>query len=638
LPTAVFSNNLDSLKAQLEAYQSPCEQPCIQDTLKVDLLISTGFELETTSPYTAVMYYQQAQKLAGEIGDKKWESKAWSYIGIVSWMNGKYDKAIECHVEALELREALGDPLLQAYSLNNIGLVHFYMGNFIEAEKVYRASLAKFVLLANKSGESAAYTNLGLVNRYQGEHDSAIYYYTKSLELDKKSGDQSGVATCYNNLGNTAKDQGDYNKALDYFLKGLDIFEGKNDYSSMAVVYGNIASCYLLSGEYAKALSYGEMGVEMARKSGSLEALKDNSEHISGALTKLGRHDEALTYYKQYIHFKDSLVNIERWQHVDEINTKYNTEKQARIATATKLKLSENKRRLNFFVWLSVIALLLVVVTVVRFVNKRKVNRALKFKNQQIIAQKLRLSETLTDVNKLNDELEKSNRAKDKFFSILAHDLKGPVLSIKQAIAMIHNHFDTFSNQEIKEYLDKLRGSSERANNLLVNLLDWSLSQKGLINYTPDIQNIVEMVDQNVLLKNTLAEQKQIKLNWQSPDIIAVYCDFGMINTVIRNLISNALKFTPPGGEVTISVEDRGDDVKVTVADSGVGMDEDKLKSLFRIDEAQSENGTDGEQGTGLGLILCKEFVDMHNGTISVTSQLESGTEFSFTLPHVEED
>ena len=186
------------------------------------------------------------------------------------------------------------------------------------------------------------------------------------------------------------------------------------------------------------------------------------------------------------------------------------------------------------------------------------------------------------------------------------------------------------TEQETREKLDIIEKGIARMSHQINDVMDFVRTKE------PELK----LWDVNSILNDCFARfnlPDSVRLTLPQKSTL-IKCDRSQIEILFINLISNALKFTPPGGEVTISVEDRGDDVKVTVADSGVGMDEDKLKSLFRIDEAQSENGTDGEQGTGLGLILCKEFVDMHNGTISVTSQLESGTEFSFTLPHVEED
>lgn len=630
----VYGQKLDSLQAELEAYESPCSKPCEEDSSKVLLLLRLGEQYESVSLDSAERLYHQAQKLAQEIDDQGLLSKAWSYLGIVKWLQGVYDESLKYHYKALAIREEMKNPVLVAYTYNNIGLVHFYTGNFSDAESSYRQALAIYQDLSDTEGESAAYTNLGLVKRYAQQGDSAIYYYEKSLALDMANGDEAGVATCYNNLGNAAKDHGEYQKALDYFTNALEVFNKQKDFRSVATIYGNIASTYLLQNKNEEALTKAREGAKMAREAGALAVLKDNYEHISKALSNLGRDQEALEYYKEYIHYKDSLVNVERWTQIDEIKTKYNAEKQAAEA---ELRLSEAKRNRNFFIWLSSLAMLAFISALVYVKNKRERNRELKYKNAQIIRQQLHLSESLGDVNKLNSELERSNKAKDKFFSILAHDLKGPVVSIKQAITMVHNHFDSFTSEEIKQYLDKLKNSSERANNLLVNLLDWSLSQKGLISFSPEENDIVDMLEQNIQLKKGIAEQKGIALVWEKPEPLLISCDFGMVNTVIRNLISNALKFTPSNGSIHIDLEHDEEKVKVKVKDSGVGMSKQKVESLFLIDQAQSEKGTEGESGTGLGLILCREFIEMHDGKIGVESEIDQGSEFWFELPFCEE-
>lgn len=618
---------------ELDGYESPCDEDCLADTSKVNLLLQFGFEIESEHADSAMKMYVQAQKLANKIKAGEHESKAWSYLGLAKLATGVYDEALEYHWKALSIRDSLGLKRLVAYSLNNIGVVHFYTGNFIDAEDAYREALVIYEGMDDKQGVSASYTNIGLVNRYQQEFDSAIFYYEKSIAIDRELNDSGGIAIGYNNLGNSAKDKGDYATAQEYFKQGLQIFKDQGNDNSAAVVLGNIASCYVLEGKYEEALEIGLEGLDLARKAGSVTTLKDNYQHVSASLEALGRHKEALTSYKSFVQMRDSLLNITRYAQIDELNIKYDAERQEKIAAMTKLELSKERETRNLLMWIASVAVLVLLIAIYVIRSKRRNHRILQGKNEDIIRQKLELGKSLEEVQHLNTELERSNRAKDKFFSILAHDLKGPILSIKQAINMVHTHFDSFSEDEIKQYLNKLKGSSERANNLLVDLLDWSLSQKGLISFTPEDQDITDMVDQNVQLKKAIAEQKQINLIWEKPEAISVRCDFGMINTVIRNLISNALKFTPPGGDINVKIERFNDRVQVHIKDSGIGMDEEKLNTLFKIDEARSEKGTEGEAGTGLGLILCKEFIEMHEGSICVDSKPDAGTEFFFVLP-----
>jgi PAS domain S-box-containing protein len=230
-------------------------------------------------------------------------------------------------------------------------------------------------------------------------------------------------------------------------------------------------------------------------------------------------------------------------------------------------------------------------------------------------------------------QLKKANAMKDKFFSIIAHDLKNPFNAILGFSNLLFEAYDNFDENQRKTFIRNICDASENTFKLLQNLLEWSTTQTGKIEYNPVVLNIKMLTEENIRLFKSNAENKRIKVISNLYENTIVYADENMIKAVIRNLLSNAIKFTGRGGIIEISATNSGDMVEVCIADNGVGIDPRNLKKLFRIDDQFKNPGTENELGSGLGLILCREFVEKNKGEIWAESQPGRGSKFKFKLP-----
>ncbi len=251
----------------------------------------------------------------------------------------------------------------------------------------------------------------------------------------------------------------------------------------------------------------------------------------------------------------------------------------------------------------------------------------------EIMGLYLENKENQKTIIKHNKELKVLNATKDKFFSIIAHDLKNPFNSIVGFADLALEKSCEFDKDKVLYFMDLIRISAISAYKLLENLLEWSRSQTGRITFTPEVINLQELVSESTTTAQNQAEQKHIKLQADIDQGIKVYADKNMINTVLRNLISNAIKFTPHKGKITINAKEDNQKAIVSITDTGVGMNAEQMDKLFLIDKKISTEGTDNEKGTGLGLILCKEFLEKNSGEIWVKSQLNKGSIFSISLP-----
>jgi signal transduction histidine kinase len=247
------------------------------------------------------------------------------------------------------------------------------------------------------------------------------------------------------------------------------------------------------------------------------------------------------------------------------------------------------------------------------------------------------LEEELTrqkiQIEEQKKELESLNATKDKFFSIIAHDLKNPFASLIGASDFLVSSSSDLSKEQMANFLKIINSSAKQGYRLLENLLEWSRMQTGIIAWQPEQVDMWDLVNEVVNLLRSSAETKQIHLEARVDEDLTAFVDPNMINTVVRNLISNAIKFTPRGGEVIVESKQLNGAIEITIRDNGIGIKEDDIVKLFRIDEQLVQNGTENETGTGLGLILCKEFIDKHKGELYVKSEPNKGSSFIFTLP-----
>jgi signal transduction histidine kinase len=225
------------------------------------------------------------------------------------------------------------------------------------------------------------------------------------------------------------------------------------------------------------------------------------------------------------------------------------------------------------------------------------------------------------------------NATKDKFFSIIAHDLKNPFNSIMGFSDLLRDKINDEDYKGIDKYAELIQESSHHAMNLVLNLLEWARSQTGYMVFAPNYVDMVELIKEVSDLLSYSALQKSIRISKIMPQSVIVYADKSMMSTVLRNLISNAIKFTKPGGRIIISADKKMEELLISINDNGIGIKKDCFDKLFSIDENFSLKGTNNEQGTGIGLILCKEFMSKHNGKIWVESELGVGSTFYITIP-----
>jgi len=379
-------------------------------------------------------------------------------------------------------------------------------------------------------------------------------------------------------------------------------------------VYVDLARVYNLLKLPDQAIFYGkqrlltEKGDELIlRQMANSYALKDD--------WKL-----AFRFAQMSLAVKDSIAKEEKLSQVKNLQILYETRVTDRENAALKTKLKIR----NLFVIAFAIITILIALLLLILQSKR---------NQQIRLNKL-LNQKNEEISTQRDHLDDLNQTKDKLFSIIAHDLRGPIGTTYTFLELLTLRESEFDKKELVENLILLKDSSKATFKLLENLLTWARAQRGEILFKPLQSNFFKLVQTNIDLFSSNAEEKEIQIINELDQNLIFEFDQEMINTVIRNLISNAVKYTNKGGRITISSKETGDNIKIRITDTGIGMDNETTDILFTNDlNRNKKEGTKGEKGTGLGLILCKQLIEKHQGNIYVESKPGIGSTFKIILP-----
>lgn len=611
-----------------------------EDSNKVIILTSLANEYYSINPDEGIKYGEQSMSLAEKLNWKKGIALASNSLGVCYRIKSDYPKALEYHFKALKINEELDNKNGIATNLANIGIDYWNQSDYEKTLEYYFKALKINEELENKSGIANNLGNIGLVYDVQEDYPNALKYYFKSMEIQKELGEKSGVATNLGNIGIIYGRQSNYTDALEYFFKALKIEEELGDKNGIAINLGNIGYVYGLQSNYTKALEYYFKSLKIAKELGDRTGVQILYNNISDIYELQNNHAKALEYYKKHVALKDSIFNEESKTKIANLEAKRENElKQKEILILTK----ENQYKTNMtYVLFAISALILIILVVLYFFYKNKKNShsALEAKNKIINDANIELEALNKDLNDKNrliskseQKLKEANASKDKFFNIIAHDLKNPLGSFKQLTALLLKDYNSFTTEERVEFIDLMNKSAQNLYELLENLLEWSRCQTDKIEYNPQKFDVSAILKNNVELLGQIASNKGVELSMDSPTNLFAYADVNMITTVIRNLASNAIKFTPGGEKVVLTARKKNDNIEISVIDTGVGISEKDQKKLFRLDVQHTTRGTSNEKGTGLGLILCKDFIEKNLGEIWVESETGKGSTFKFTIP-----
>jgi signal transduction histidine kinase len=497
---------------------------------------------------------------------------------------GNYPKALES-IEKSNAMYTAGDDLQEVIvNYTSTGAVYGQMKDYDRSLAAYRKAASLADSIKNPFWRGLAFLNMGECFNGMEQVDSAEHCYRVALGEIQKSGDAMAAAYCNRGMGQVALKKGRTTEAIRYLSQAYDVMLQAKVTRELFEISKLLSQAYEQNKDYASALKYMHIHLE----------------------------------YRDTIFNEDNLKRIQDLQRDYELNRK-----EAEIKLLSKDKLIEqgNIARQRAVMWGLVSGVALLVVIIVLLVISRRAERQNK---QKIIQQRDELAAQAVRLDELNN-------FKDKTFSVLSHDLRGPIASVSSAIGLLDNDLAKEELEMIKPEINRQLGAVSM---LLENLLNWSRGhmQGGrAVNRQPT--DLKQLVANNIAMAAPVAAGKQIKIENRIDTDVYALADKGQIDIVIRNLLNNAVKFTDKGGLVYVDARKTGNEVSLSVTDTGVGMTSEQIAKLFKPAEDKSTYGTSGEKGTGLGLLLCYEFITANEGRIEVTSEKGKGSTFTVTLP-----
>ncbi len=649
--------NLDSLEKRL---------PAVKDGERIDLLIKLSNEYRLIDHSKGLNYGLEALNISGPDTEKR--IQALLAVARNYERGGNNEKAIELAKEALNLNITGRDKF-------NIGRNYLTIGSFyaVTADKdsafhYYTRALELFSGLKNEEWVSNTLLNISAALFDRGELEKALDNALKAYEIKKRitGGNKMHLGSLITNIAAIYLNLKQYSKSIEYSLEAKKLFQDVNSIDGVANSELNIALAYVELKKYDRAeeaylnsirlysvikykpgirdayLYYGIMNRKRNIPGKALDYLKTAlvmSNELKDSLVFAKIYGEQALVYEILNDYKKAYEAKKKWEEayiysVEKLNSRKLIEAEARlggkqkelenIALRKENEIHLETLRANRILTTAgaVVLILIVIILFLLYRHDRKIKSALSLvehKNQEI--------------EKKNIALEQMIETKDKFFSILAHNLKNPFMSIMGFTGMLENEYDLFDEKERKEMIVRINASSSNVYHMMEDLLNWARAQRDSIKPELSPLSLHILINDSIKPYLNQALNKGVDVVNDSREHVIIKGDRFMLETVIGNFTDNAIKFSNPGGKVIIAGIEKENEVEISISDSGVGMSAEKISKLFKIDEKVSTEGTMKEKGTGFGLLISKEFVAKHDGKIIVESSEGRGTTFRILLP-----
>lgn len=612
-----------------------------KDSVIADAYLDMGISYGIRSKMDSALYYfSLGHDKAKAIHYKAGIARSLTNIGFTyDRLDNKKD-ALKNYLIALPIFKKLKNNRGIAQCYTNIGAMYFDLGEYKPAERYFTLSLKTNTLAKDEVGIGASLFSLGNVNKKLGNLLESRNYYEKSLVIREKIGDLNGIGLAKWGIGTLDLEEKKYDKAIANFEIAL-----KNDriiqdtYHECAVLI-SMANAYLGKKDYKKAEETAKLSLSISKKLDSQIVIGEALEVLVNIYKAKKDFEQAFNYQTNLIITRDSILQEKTIKELMLTDFKRISQENDDLVKDNHLIATKNTGYFNTILIAFSLLFLVIVLLVLYYrknLEKMAVNKLLERQkeeianfNEELEALNEEINAQMAITSAQNEELEKLNMVKSKFFSIVSHDLRGPLSSLKMLFGLYKR--GQMEQEDIDELLARLGDTIYTMSGFLDNLLEWSKSQLEGMTVNPSAFNIVAHISENIMLMDSQIQYKGLKIENKTDEPVMVYADPNMINVVIRNLLSNSIKFCNTGDIISLNVETSGKKVILSISDTGPGIKEKDKEKLFSLEHTIS-TGTYGEKGHQIGLILCKDMVEQNNGKIRVESELGKGTFFWVELP-----
>lgn len=577
--TQYSSRNIDSAEHYVEAAFALAQKMSIENKDVCNAIRSkaTFIFQQKKDPVNAIKLYLKAVSIAENIHDTFSISQGYISIGNIYTYQHLTEKALSYYLKSLHIYEQTNIPYFTSISSNVLGYTYQTLSKMDSAEYHYKKAVDLSMQTPEKYRLQSYLYNIINFYQIQKKPQQAQYYLNLAFQYKNLASETLDYSAKQLNIGKYYQSQKKYDQAINYLMTVIDRKQNDNALAEDELVveaYRCLADCYREMSDYKNAYFF---------------------------LQKQKTFDDSIN---KIIYSRDTAFKIV------ELQADFNVE---RAETALKAQR-------NYTIWLLVLSILIVGIALLMY----RTNRIKEHANQQLKTQGQLLEQQKSELSSLN-------ATKDKLLGLIAHDIRAPLSSLTTLLTLWDAKI--ISGEKFDEISSKVRSNLHYLRISLDNLLVWSTAQLKGIKPKPEHVSVWEIINNEICLLNDTAENKGVKLIYETPQsILSSVTDSVQLSIVVRNILSNAIKFTDKGGEVHIKIYPEGDFYKISIADNGIGMPKDLREHLFSNEIDNIRRGTANEKGTGLGLNVAKEFVEANNGTIQVMSEEGKGTEISFTI------
>ncbi len=585
-------------------------------------LIGTCYNTYYGDQALALDYYNQSIRYALLSQNYRTLGATYSAISNMLRVNGSYEKA-------LEFIHRSRDSYLKANFTEGAAWIRYMTGILHNSVKLYDEALAEFeAALAlyrklvvpesgNYTGVAICLDQIAAVQTKKGNYTEARELNREALELHRLGQSRFGLSTSLKYLAEIEYRAGNYDLALAHLDSSMILKKSMNDILGLTGMYELLGLIYLAQEKYAPALDILQTGLESAVRNHQVQYIMDINRHLSRAHQALGNYEKAYYYQSDQIMAADSIYNSRVTRNMVQLETLFEIESRDKTIRELQqenriqeMSLEREKTLRSYMTGFIILSLMMIAMFIYFSIERRRAHTVL-MKSKALV-----------------DEI---NASKDKLFSIIAHDLRGPFNSILGLTDLLKDNFKAYGPEKLERMINAIYSSAHNSFALLNNLLEWSRTQTGMIQFSPAPISLDESVGEVLALLSSQAEHKKIRLDY-TPSQRQVCADRNMLHTILRNLISNAVKYSRPDDSIVIDSREEDGMIRISVRDTGIGIPEEARRRLFNLADGYQITGTAGEKGTGLGLMICKEFVEKHGGSIGVDSEPGKGSTFYFTM------
>ncbi|MDH6356994.1 ATP-binding protein [Parabacteroides sp. PF5-9] len=556
----------------------------------------------------STLFYLEAAKLYEQVGEFLSADIMYGDAAINYHYLGEYEKSVQLLMKCYVYEKEIDDKEGLSVTLNSLGIVHSQWGQHEAAIRFFQEAIDMERVLARPLYYANRLASLAKETLLLGEAKEALPLIEEALAMDETlnegvKGDR--IAVHLNIKGDIYFALDSLEQAEASFRLGLQFFEKKGNQRMEVVSLMSLGRLYLKEERYKEGIDVLTRCIALAEAYTIRRSKREALNTLHQLYKQTDQPQLALSTLEQFIALNDSLFQESTQQQINEFQVKYDTQQKDVEILRQQAEIEKHKTRQYVFIGGLVIAGILVALLMV-IVNLR---------------------------NKRNRVLAEINTTKDKFFSIISHDLKNPVIAQRDALQQLIAHSGKWDTESLSLYYEELLKSADGQVELLYNLLNWAQVQTGRMPYKPALFDLTAELHLDIALIRNMADRKGITLGVQMPDTAMVTGDRNMLTTVVRNLLTNAVKFTGKDGCITLEIQpEENSHCRISVTDTGTGMSREQMKTLFLLDSQRSKTGTAGEHGSGIGLLVCKELIEKHGSTLHVESEEGKGSRFWFTI------